>query len=59
MFFQRPTVCPSVCLSNKIPVSDVQISSGMSVALKPDFMSNIVHELAFGIQKFYIARYGK
>ena len=57
--FKRPTVCPSVRLSDMIPVSEVQISSGMSVALRPDFTLNLIHELAFGTHFFSIALYGE
>ena len=30
-----------------------------SLILRPGFTSNLVHELAFGTSKFYIAPYGK
>ena len=40
-------------------IGHVSYRCTLALSLRPDFTSNLVHELPFGTPKFYIVPYGK
>ena len=63
MFLPSFTLYTSIGIYRETPgpnnIEGVKVERGMCPSLRPDFTSNLVHVLAFGTPKFYIAPYGK